>query len=170
LHRGIAVEGRKWLYIGTSGWDYLVPMGAAGYRKENLKLGFLTSLIILAVAQAAFADPMAEAPHSATLEDFLKGLRYEPVKLKIQQGHPLVKGELRPGKKCVFLVDTGWSITTLDRSVAGRLKSIKERGVVLDDTFLGVLSDSSLVLIDKLVLGRAEFMNQPARVEKLEMV
>jgi hypothetical protein len=144
-------------------------MVAAGYRKQNQKWGllaFLRSFFLFALLSVA---PGAETGHPMGLEDFFKKMRYEPIKLQIQEGEALAEGELDTGKKCVFLVDTGWHMTTLDTGIAAGRKTLRERGVELEDSFLGRLTNSSLVLMDKLVFGRAQFMNQPAAVQKLEM-
>jgi predicted aspartyl protease len=72
-------------------------------------------------------------------------------------------------KKRVFLVDTGWGRTALNEATARGLKSLGELGLKLDDTFWGTLADPSIVLMDKLRIGPAQFLNQPARVRKLRM-
>jgi hypothetical protein len=60
-------------------------------------------------------------------------------------------------------------MTTLDEAQARSLKTLGELGVVLEDSLMGTLTNSSIVLMDKLKLGRAQFLNQPANVRKLEM-
>ena len=134
-----------------------------------LTLCVLVSRVCLAADQAA----------KHTLDDYLKKLQYEPIPAeKVAspggsepglQNEILVRGELGNGKKPLFLVDTGWGLTTLDQAVAIGLKTPSESGVVLEDSVLGQITNASAVIMDKLKLGRAEFFNQPARSVKLEM-
>jgi hypothetical protein len=110
----------------------------------------------------------AEQPHQPSLEDYLKRLRYEPVAFEYHRNQPLIDGQLA-GKKCVFLVDTGCTITKLDQAAGAGLKTLEQLGVVLDDPWLGSLTNASIVLMEKLTLGRAQFMNQPAERKNLDM-
>ncbi len=96
-------------------------------------------------------------------------LGYLPVTLtRGEYGQPLAECVLA-GKKRLFLVDTGWGRTALNENAARGLKTLGELGVTLEDSFMGKLSDPSIVLMDKLSLGRAQFFNQPARVRNLRM-
>jgi hypothetical protein len=72
----------------------------------------------------------------------------------------MVRGELQ-GKRRVFLLDTGWSMTTLDRSIARKLKTPGEPGVSFKDFLLGKTDDRAMVLLN-LQLGQVTFTNQPA--------
>jgi hypothetical protein len=132
----------------------------------KLKLALFFICIVGAPLPRSWA---AETSPSTSLEDYLKRLRYEPIKFRINdRGEPLMEGEIGAGKKRVLLLDTGWGMTTLDKDSAAGFKTLGEMGVVLEDTLLGRLTNPAIVLIDKLVLGRAQFLNQPARLEKLE--
>jgi predicted aspartyl protease len=124
------------------------------------------------------ADPAAKT----SLEDYLKRLGYEPVAPRnfdlpqrpslaeaARQNQIFVRGELGSGSRLTFLVDTGCGMTRLDPKSARGLKTLGELGVVLEDSLLGKITNSSIVLMDKVKLGRAEFLNQPARAQKLEM-
>jgi hypothetical protein len=77
--------------------------------------------------------------------------------------------EARIGEKTVtLLVDTGCSFTTVDIRRVPNLKSLGQLQTKLADSRLGQISDPSILLIDKLSIGGAQFSNQPARGEKLE--
>ena len=124
-----------------------------------------------AVLALAFGAPVAQAEDGlgSSLEDYLKRVGYLPVVLKKgEQGKLLAEGMV-VGKKRLFLVDTGWPRTTLDEGAARGLKSLSELGVTLEDSFWGKISNPESVLMDKLTLGRAQFLNQPAKVMKIRM-
>lgn len=109
--------------------------------------------------------------HGTRLESYLKQLGYEPVKFEPdRRNRPLVEGRIGADKKRTFLVDTGcWNLTLLDKESAAGLKTLGQLGVILEDSLWGRLTNQSIVLIDKLVLGRAQFLNQPARIADLEL-
>jgi predicted aspartyl protease len=122
----------------------------------------------IALALVAIA---AQAAHGAasSLDDYLQRVGYLPVTLtRGEHDKPLAECVLA-GKKRLFLVDTGWGRTALNENAARGLKTLGELGVTLEDSFMGKLSDPSIVLMDKLSLGRAQFFNQPARVRNLRM-
>jgi predicted aspartyl protease len=128
-----------------------------------MHLGLLLILLVC-------PGPSSGQQKGGGLEEYLKKLGYESVPLRRTQGDSfLVDGQVG-GSKCVFLVDTGWCrMTTLDTKAGRRFKTLSELGVTLEDSFLGPLTNSSIVLIDKLSLGPAQFLNQPAQVEKLQV-
>jgi predicted aspartyl protease len=150
-------------------------------------LNSLCSLLFaftIALSQPARSEP-AEQAAGTRLEEYLKRLRYEVLELKRMERHDndairTRKGWQEPkaeerfsinaeigGKKVSLLIDSGCSMTIVDESLAKRLKTLGQLGVELEDSVLGTLTNSSLVLVDKLVLGRAQFLNQPATVEKI---
>jgi len=95
-------------------------------------------------------------------------LGYAPIVLKMDQAkRPMVDAQLAE-KKRTFLVDTGWGITTLRDTIARDLKRLSASSLRLDDPVLGSLTNSSMVIMDKLVLGKAQFLNQPAKIAKLK--
>jgi predicted aspartyl protease len=124
----------------------------------------------MTVAAAAFTSP-ADQSQGRKLEDYLRRLGYEPVGFKVtKRNETLIDGEIGAGKKLVFLVDTGsWGGTRLSKESAAGLKTLGELGVTLDDRLMGPLTNRNIVLIDKLMLGRAQFLNQPARMANLDM-
>ncbi len=127
-------------------------------------------LCLLVVALAGLGPNSPAQPKGESLDDYLKKLGYESVLLRRTEHNELLADGMLGQKKCVLLVDTGWcSMTTLDGKVGTRFKTLGELGVTLEDSFLGPLTNSSIVLVDKLGLGRAAFLNQPARVEKLRV-
>jgi predicted aspartyl protease len=107
-------------------------------------------------------------PTKPTLDDYLKQLGYESVSVTARSQHnqPAVEVQLAQ-KKRVFLVDSGWGVTTLKESIAGPAKSLPQSGGTVEDTTSSARSGSSLVLIEKLRIGRLDFLNQPARIDKL---
>jgi len=133
------------------------PDALSGLLAASLALGF--------VARAAQADNGG----GSSLEDYFKRVGYLPIELKRGEHDKLLAQGVLAGKKRLFLVDTGCGRTVLDESAARGLKSLGELGVTLEDGFLGKLSDPSLLLMDKLTLGSAQFLNQPARVTNLRM-
>ena len=135
-------------------------------RFSDALSGLLAASFALAfVARAAQPGDGA----GSSLEDYLKRVGYLPIELKRGQQDKLLAEGVLAGKKRLFLVDTGWTRTALDEGAARGLKSLGELGVTLEDSFWGKLSDPTTVLMDKLTLGRAQFLNQPARVTQLRM-
>jgi len=135
-------------------------------RFSDALSGLLAASFALAfVARAAQPGDGA----GSSLEDYLKRVGYLPIELKRGQQDKLLAEGVLAGKKRLFLVDTGCGRTVLDESAARGLKSLGELGVTLEDGFLGKLSDPALLLMDKLTLGSAQFLNQPARVTNLRM-
>ena len=110
----------------------------------------------------------ADQSAGTRLDTYFRRLNYEGMNFRLDKDNqPLLDGEVG-GQKCALLMDSGWGMTTLKGSAAKGLKTLDELGVVLEDSVLGPLTNSSLVLVEKLVLGRAQFLNQPAKVEKLK--
>jgi len=126
-------------------------------------------LAVTSVVVAGMSRSWGAEPAKGTLESYLEHLGYVGIDFKPNAANqPLIGGELG-GKKLVFLVDTGWGFTSLDTATARGCKTLGQLGVTLEDQAFGVLTNISLVLIDKLVLGQAEFFNQPARAQPLQM-
>lgn len=130
----------------------------------------LSRLLVTTKALAVVAlAAQAEKEPASSLDEYLQRVGYLPVILKRgEQDKPLAEGVLA-GKKRLFLVDTGWGSTSLNENAAGGLKTLGELGATLEDSFMGKLSEPSIVLMDKLTLGRAQFFNQPAWVRNLRM-
>ena len=104
--------------------------------------------LLLATLALAFVARVAQAGNGAasSLEDYLKRVGYLPVVLKKGEHGKLLADGVVAGKKRLFLIDTGWSRTTLDEGAARGLKSLGELGVTLEDSFWGKLSDPAIVL------------------------
>jgi hypothetical protein len=66
-------------------------------------------------------------------------------------------------------VDTGWSITAVDRAVAKNWKTLGELGSVLEDPFLGRITNRECLIMPSLRLGQALFTNQPAFSSRLSV-
>src|SRR5215471_17951775 len=124
--------------------------------------------LLLAVSCAlvgGMSRTLGAEPAKGNLESYLQHLGYVGIGFKRNLANqPLIDGELG-GKKLVFLVDTGWGFTSLETATARGCKTLGQLGVTLEDQALGVLTNASLVLMDKFVLGQAEFFNQPARAQ-----
>jgi predicted aspartyl protease len=136
-------------------------------RTHRLPRKFLGLLLVILIYAG---QPSPAQQKAGGLKEYLKKLGCESVPLRRTAGDaPLADGHVA-GKKCVFLIDTGWCrMTTLDPTIGRQFKSLSELGVTLEDSFLGPLTNSSIVVIDKLALGRAQFLNQPARVDRIEL-
>jgi predicted aspartyl protease len=125
--------------------------------------------LIALLATAGLIALDGDSTAAADLDSYLKSAGYESVAFKPnERSQPLLECVLA-GRKHVFLVDTGCGMTTLEPSGAVGLKTLGELGVVLEDSFLGKITNGSIALMDKLMIGRAQFLNQPALVEKLDM-
>ncbi|MDW8309368.1 MAG: retroviral-like aspartic protease family protein [Verrucomicrobiales bacterium] len=108
---------------------------------------------MLALVNGAIAAerPPARAPGPQTLAT----LGYVCVPLqRTAEGHLYARARIN-GRRCVALVDTGWSFTTLAAQKANRVFKIAARGAQAD------------ALIERLDLAKHSFPNQPARVEPL---
>jgi predicted aspartyl protease len=136
-------------------------------RRERLSQRLLYALLL--VFWFLFSASMAaEQIRTNSLEIYLQKLHYDPIPFDYKQNSPLIDGQIN-GKKCVFLLDTGCTISELDTTAAKGLKTLKELGTTVDDPFVSQLPGSSVVIMDKLALGHAEFLNQPAEVNKVDM-
>jgi hypothetical protein len=156
------------------------PVCASALRR--ISCGCIVGALLSLCAAPLSLCLAADQPASPSLEGYLKKLHYEPViaeKLTLP-GNPdltqigthnkmFVRGELNDGQKPLFSVDTGWSRTALVPKLTRSLKTVAESGGILEDSFLGEVTNASVVIIEKLKLGRAEFFNQPARTNKLDM-
>src|SRR5581483_12153992 len=129
-----------------------------------LFLGFLFGFLPFAVPASEPASPKANS-----LEDYLTRLGYTGVPFKRnEQDIPLVQVEMA-GRKRVLLVDSGCTMTAIEPETAFGLKTLGELGVILDDSFLGTITNGDIALMSDLRLGPARLLNQPALVEKLDM-
>jgi predicted aspartyl protease len=124
----------------------------------------LIATLLVAVSIRCVAGETQLKP---SLENYLKGIGYEPIPLNRNEQNDLVARAELHGKQRSLVVDTGWSLTTLDKGVARKLKTLGELNLKLEDSFLGTITNPAIVLMD-LKLGRAVFTNQPARVESLQ--
>lgn len=105
-------------------------------------------------------------PPSPTLEGYLKMLGYYPVSLQRHGGlSPSVDVQIGAGRHR-FGVDTGCTITTVDKKVGTGWSSLKNLGSVLEDSVFGRWTNDCLVVIPDMQIGAARFTNQPAYLEK----
>ncbi len=98
------------------------------------------------------------------LEVFLKKLGYVSIPLERGRANHLSVRAHFGGKSRLLIVDTGCTMTLLDKAAAKSLKRPNELGLQVQDPNLGVLNDTSIVLADDLELGSVRFTNQPAKV------
>ena len=132
-----------------------------------LFLSIRTGLIFVVLC-TGFLLPVQGAP-GLSLESYLERLGYASIPLKRgDDNHLLASAEIN-GKKSVLLVDSGWSLSTLDRRVAKRVKTLGDLGLTLEDSFLGRITNRSLGLVEHLKLGNAEFFNQPVQVSEIKI-
>jgi predicted aspartyl protease len=111
----------------------------------------------------------SEPPSAASLDGYLKQMAYEGVSLKKnERNQPLIESEINSHHH-TLLVDTGCRMTILTPDCAAGLKTLGQLGATLDDTVLGRVTNTSVAVIDKLVMGRGQFLNQPALVERLDL-
>ena len=127
--------------------------------------GLITALSLL--GGESFQGRAAEPVTPPSLDQFLKRAGFEGIEYRIDDREALVQGRLG-NKNRTFLLDTGWALTTLDAHAARGLKTLGELNVKLDDSLGGRLSDPDIVLMEELTLGRAKFLNQPAKVRELK--
>jgi predicted aspartyl protease len=127
----------------------------------RLRLCMLALVLLVAVCAVGGE---ANSQGRVSLEAFFKRLGYDSVPLKRDRNnHLVVRGEL-DGKTRTFTIDTGWSATSVDKSVARKLKKLGERQ--LEDSFLGTITNGDVVLMN-FKLGAAGFTNQPANTRSL---
>src|SRR5882762_5216412 len=137
---------------------------------ENMRFRIVICILLAAFAVAPQTGLAADSSTPVSLEEFLKRLGYGSVPFKSDAHNRLrVDADLGNGKKRILFVDTGWRVTMLNEKSARGLKTLGELGVDLKDPYLGQVTNSSFVLVEKLMLGRAQFANQPARVGKHRM-
>lgn len=120
-----------------------------------------------AAQPVALGDQVERHPRPA-LEIYLKKLGYVPIPLERGDQNNLLMEARLGGDKCRLLVDTGCTFTVLDPHIARKFKTLRERGIKLEDPDLGALEDPSIVLVDDLKLGPAQFTNQPAYVKPVK--
>lgn len=127
----------------------------------------ISLLCLFTLASLTGLERTRAADKPLGLEDYLKRLNYEPVALTRTKHNKLQATGQLGSRKHVFVVDTGCPWTTLNEKSARGLQSIGQSGGLVDDGVWGRLTNSSMVIMEKLVFGRAQFLNQPAYVQKL---
>src|ERR1041385_7620125 len=123
-------------------------------------------LICLTCAQTCAADK-SEGQTIPSLENYLRALGYVAVPLRRGPNNELRAAVQMAGKKREFMVDTGWSLTTIDTSLKSTFKTPRDLGVSVKDSVLGVLDNSDEVIIDELKFGTARLLNEPALIKAL---
>ena len=127
-----------------------------------VSLAIISSILLAASSEARAAE-------GTSLEVYLGKLGYLGVPFKVMRDKFQVIDGIIAGKHRVLALDTGCNPSVLGANAARGVKTLGELGISLDDGRFGVLTNSAIVLIDKLTLGPAQFVNQPARVENIRM-
>jgi hypothetical protein len=138
---------------------------SAHLRPSHLPLAgcLLVATPLLSPAAAGRDTTNATEP---TVASYLRQVGYERVRIKETKKHQLrVEVSLRD-RKYTFAVNSGTPLSTISEKIAKPFKTLEQAGVVLEDDLLGRLTNSDLVLLEKLTLNRSQFFNQPAKVEK----
>ena len=143
----------------------LAGQRAAFTSTRSTPAGLIAGLVCLLMAAGSLA---AERTGSASLDEYLKRLGYVGIGwLPSQHAQPILTGKIN-GKKLGFLVDSGCSITLVNEETSKGLKRLGELDAVLKDSVFGAeTTNASLLVIDELALGRAQFFNEPAKVKEL---
>lgn len=133
---------------------------------------FTTIALIAACLLCGWAGRAAESSSVVTVADLLKRYGYAGVDCRTESGSAnrmKVDATISNGKKCVLLIDTGCEETILSDTSARGLQTLGQLGVELEDKARGHITNSDMVLMPKISLGQAQFLNQPAKVEKLKV-
>ena len=123
-------------------------------------------LIYLTSVQTRAADK-TNTQTVPSLENYLRAVGYISVPLRRGPNNELRVAIQIAGKKREFMVDTGWSLTTIDTSLKSTFKTPRELGSSVKDSVLGILDNSEEVIIDELKFGTARLLNEPALVKAL---
>jgi len=127
-------------------------------------------LVLYLLALAAQLGPASATAAAVTLEEYLQRLQFEAVPLQLTEVYqPHVQADLGDGKRRTFLVDTGCRLSILREGVAHKLKTLDEMGVVREDSLRGPITNAPQAVLEKLILGPAQFVNQPVQVKKLDI-
>lgn len=103
------------------------------------------------------------------LIQYLVRLGYHAFELeRDRHDHYLVAGELEE-QRVTFLVDTGCSVSAVDRRLLKGARTLGELGIAIQDSLLGRIDRESIYLGKRLALGKAEFFNQPWFLSKREV-
>jgi hypothetical protein len=137
-----------------------------------MKKALAGGLVLLGLF-AGFPGPRAVSADTGSgkrgsLEEYLRSYAYYPFSLDQQDSERFILFARINERKVVLLVDTGCPVTVLDARKATGLKTLGQLKVKLADSQFGELSDPDILLIDRLAVGGAQFLNQPARAVQLE--
>ncbi len=133
-------------------------------------------LILLTLSWLLASPGHSSQPIPDPLADFLGKLGYVRVELKRfksdrahpGQGNDLYLDARVDGKKQKWQLDTGFSITCLDRAAGKRYKTLADLHRPIEDPVLGRIDGADFVLIRELRLGPVRMTNQPALVKDIE--
>src|SRR5438309_1885676 len=102
-----------------------------------------------------------------TLQDFLSKRGYEVMPLTRARDNCLfIDGKVN-GRKVVILIDTGATVTAIDKTKATRIKRLEKLTKEMIGLFGIVATEESIVMIDNLQIGASGFEAQPAVVLNL---
>jgi predicted aspartyl protease len=110
------------------------------------------SLHAASAARAANAYPQ--------LDTFLKSAGYAAVPLRGNRQRLVAHAPVN-GTNRMFLVDTGWSVSSIDDRAIGQLPNVVASGTTLRDPIFRTLNPETVTVLDKLKLGSFEFFDVP---------
>ncbi len=136
-------------------------------RSAACLTGLLLGLSLL--SRSAFAGEAPQQGPQSTFQTFLQQYAYYPVQCEDNAYEPfMLKGTLN-GERITFLVDTGAPGCLVDVRRAQGLKTLKELHTKISDPTVGVIDDPTLVMVPSLTISLARFVNQPVRVDTIDV-
>ena len=103
-----------------------------------------------------------------TLDKLLTGVGYISIPLKgAKASRPVITASVND-TNCTFLVDSGWSISSIDERALGPLKTAKESGKAVSDPLFQKFNPNSFTVIEKLKLGSFELDDQSFLLKSLK--
>jgi predicted aspartyl protease len=131
---------------------------------------FIFALLLFAGLSVPTQARSQDKARGASLDAYLKKLGYEGLDLtRVPKSHLGIAGIIGDKQKASFIVDTGWTITSLDRGSAKKLKTLEQLNAVFEEKRVAALPRTNVVLIDRLKLGSVQLLNQPAQLTDLSM-
>ncbi len=108
-------------------------------------------------------DVKRDKDRHPALDVFLQQTGFYKIQLDSGSHHEQLTGYgVFCGEGQRFLVDSGCSISRVNDSMTRKLKSLGELNTEIQDPVLGQVQRADVVLLDKVELDKAVFMNQPA--------
>lgn len=122
--------------------------------------GILALFLLPLLANAWKPSPPVSA-------EFVK-LGFYPLQLEADTPVPLIWGTVNRNR-ALLLVDTGFTFTTMDRTVVPEFEPVPAEAARQMGPLLGPSAGTNWFVIRRLTLSRAEFLNLPARILDLRI-